>query len=81
MSYLMEHETMDGPDFAYYCEHGTLPPKPEEKAAAVPPAVEDDAAPAEEETEPLPDAGPEDDEFTGEPATTNPTGNNTEQRI
>ena len=74
VSYLMEHETMDGPDFAYYCEHGTLPPKPEEKAAAVPPAVEDDAAPAEEETEPLPDAGPEDDEFTGEPADDEPDG-------
>ena len=74
VSYLMEHETMDGPDFAYYCEHGTLPPKPEEKAAAVPPAAENDAAPAEEETEPLPDAGPEDDEFTGEPADDEPDG-------
>ena len=24
--YLLEHETMDGEDFNYFCEHGELPP-------------------------------------------------------
>ena len=27
--YLLEHETMDGEDFHYYCEHRSLPPKPD----------------------------------------------------
>ena len=31
--YLLEHETMDGEDFNYFCDHGTLPPpKPEPQA-------------------------------------------------
>ena len=27
--YLLEHETMDGADFDYFCDHGELPPKQE----------------------------------------------------
>ena len=25
--YLLEHETMDGEEFNYFCDHGTMPPK------------------------------------------------------
>ena len=32
--YLLVHETMDGADFAYYCEHGQLPPAEEAPAPA-----------------------------------------------
>jgi len=31
--YLLEHETMDGEDFKYFCEHGGVMPPPEEKKA------------------------------------------------
>ncbi|MCD7769749.1 MAG: ATP-dependent zinc metalloprotease FtsH [Oscillospiraceae bacterium] len=37
--YLLEHESMDGADFDYFCDHGELPPKQE-------------AAPAPQEPEP-----------------------------
>ena len=30
--YLLEHETMDGEDFNYFCDHGELPPPKEEPA-------------------------------------------------
>ena len=30
--YLLKNETMDGEDFDYFCEHGTVPPKPEKPA-------------------------------------------------
>ena len=33
--YLLEHETMDGAEFDYFCEHGTLPPKEETSAEPV----------------------------------------------
>jgi cell division protease FtsH len=29
--YLLMNETMSGEDFHYYCEHGELPPKPEQE--------------------------------------------------
>ena len=32
--YLLEHETMDGEDFNYFCEHGELPPPKEKPAPA-----------------------------------------------
>ena len=31
--YLLEHETMDGDDFNYYCDHGVMPPPKERKGA------------------------------------------------
>ncbi len=31
--YLLEHETMDGEDFNYFCDHGVLPPPKEQPAA------------------------------------------------
>ena len=31
--YLLEHETMDGEDFNYFCDHGVLPPPKPEPAA------------------------------------------------
>ncbi|MBQ7736850.1 MAG: AAA family ATPase, partial [Oscillospiraceae bacterium] len=53
--YLLIHETMDGPDFAYFCEHKELPPAaPEAKPAE--PAAEPAEAPAETDSpeEPAP---------------------------
>ena len=52
--YLLEHESMDGADFDYFCDHGCLPPKQEEAPAPQPepPAPAQEApkadAPAEE---------------------------------
>ena len=48
VAYLLANETMDGADFAYYCEHGELPPKPE-KAEEQPetPAAENREEPGE----------------------------------
>ena len=34
--YLLKNETMDGEDFDYFCEHGTVPPKPEQPAGEEP---------------------------------------------
>ena len=34
--YLLEHESMDGADFNYFCDHGEFPPKPEEVPAPEP---------------------------------------------
>ena len=31
--YLLEHESMDGADFDYFCDHGVMPPKEETKPA------------------------------------------------
>ena len=65
VQYLMEHETMDGPDFAYYCEHGQLPPakEKEEIPAAEPEAPAAEEAPAEEQPgEEAPDEAPTDEE-------------------
>ncbi|MCD7749400.1 MAG: ATP-dependent zinc metalloprotease FtsH [Oscillospiraceae bacterium] len=44
--YLLVHESMDGADFDYFCDHGELPPKQE-------------TAPASQEPEPEPQAVPE----------------------
>ncbi|MCC8356624.1 MAG: ATP-dependent zinc metalloprotease FtsH [Oscillospiraceae bacterium] len=44
--YLLVHESMDGADFDYFCDHGELPPKQE-------------AAPASQEPEPEPQDVPE----------------------
>jgi cell division protease FtsH len=35
--YLLEHETMDGYDFNYYCDHGELPPKREPRDRSIEP--------------------------------------------
>jgi cell division protease FtsH len=43
--YLLEHESMDGADFDYFCDHGELPPKKEEPAQPQQPEVT--AAPAD----------------------------------
>ena len=32
--YLLAHESMDGEDFSYYCEHGQMPPKEEKSEPA-----------------------------------------------
>jgi cell division protease FtsH len=37
--YLLEHESMDGADFDYFCDHGELPPKKEEPAQPQPEAT------------------------------------------
>ena len=71
--YLLEHETMDGEDFNYFCDHGELPPPKEEPAAKdssiEPPArkitmfIDDDpsAPPTQEQRGELPpDASAED---------------------
>ena len=42
--YLLAHESMDGADFDYFCDHGELPPKTEAQ-----PAAEQTAAPAAED--------------------------------
>ncbi len=66
--YLLEHESMDGADFDYFCDHGELPPK---KPAAVPPKAEEQPAakaPAEEVSaaEPEQRSAPQDpDEYKG----------------
>ena len=75
--YLLEHETMDGADFNYFCEHGELPPKEENTPAdnsIEPPAkkismfIDDDpAAPPTpeqrgEETAKPPETPPESDD-------------------
>ncbi|HIW16617.1 MAG TPA: ATP-dependent zinc metalloprotease FtsH [Firmicutes bacterium] len=39
--YLLKNETMDGEDFDYFCEHGTVPPKPEKPAEPEQPAGEE----------------------------------------
>ena len=39
--YLLKNETMDGEDFDYFCEHGTVPPKPEKPAEPERPAGEE----------------------------------------
>jgi cell division protease FtsH len=73
--YLLEHETMDGADFNYFCDHGELPPPKPEKtptdATIEPPArkismfIDDDpAAPPTpeqrgEEAPPTPETPPE----------------------
>ncbi|MCD7845409.1 MAG: ATP-dependent zinc metalloprotease FtsH, partial [Oscillospiraceae bacterium] len=44
--YLLVHESMDGADFDYFCDHGEMPPKQE-------------TAPASQEPEPEPQAMPE----------------------
>ena len=36
--YLLQHESMDGADFDYFCDHGELPPKKEPPKAAQPTA-------------------------------------------
>ena len=71
--YLLEHETMDGEDFNYFCDHGELPPPKEEPAAKdssiEPPArkitmfIDDDpsAPPTPEQRGELPPDAPADD--------------------
>ena len=70
--YLLEHETMDGEDFNYFCDHGELPPPkpepaPEQKDATIePPArkitmfIDDDPSapptPAQRGDDPAPEA-------------------------
>ena len=45
--YLLEHESMDGADFDYFCEHGHLPPKTEQA-----PAPKAEEKPSQPETAP-----------------------------
>ena len=40
--YLLEHETMDGEDFKYFCENGGTPPPKKAKAVPEEPSPEDD---------------------------------------
>ena len=63
--YLLEHESMDGADFDYFCEHGELPPKQEGSAPESPKASDaaqeaEDAAPEfiKEEPETFPPQEP-----------------------
>ena len=56
--YLLQHESMDGADFNYYCDHKTFPPKPEEIPASAPETIE---APTEE-----PESDPEESAETEE---------------
>ncbi len=77
--YLLEHETMDGEDFNYFCEHGELPPpKPESvprDRSIEPPArkitmfIDDDpsAPPTPEQRGEEPDAPPETEPPTSDP--------------
>jgi cell division protease FtsH len=59
--YLLEHESMEGADFDYFCDHGELPPKAE-------PAAETTAEPAPEgefvKEQPQQETAPEDTENT-----------------
>ncbi len=68
--YLLEHETMDGEDFNYFCDHGELPPpKPEPDDTIEPPArkiamfIDDDpsAPPTPEQRGEVPEDGPDDE--------------------
>ena len=56
--YLLQHESMDGADFNYYCDHKTFPPKPDEIPAPAPETIE---APTEE-----PESDPEESAETEE---------------
>ena len=42
--YLLENESMEGADFDYFCDHGTLPPKEEAKPASGTDFVKESAA-------------------------------------
>ena len=42
--YLLEHESMDGDDFDYFCDHGELPPKSETAPAEDLPTTEEPSA-------------------------------------
>jgi cell division protease FtsH len=59
--YLLEHESMEGADFDYFCDHGELPPKAE-------PAAETTAEPVPEgefvKEQPQQETAPEDTENT-----------------
>ncbi len=56
--YLLVNETMDGEDFAYFCDHKCLPPLPE-KSETVRRAEEKMLADARAEEEKSPDAAPD----------------------
>ena len=61
--YLLAHETMEGDDFAYFCDHGCLPEKkPTVIAPAEPAPAEPAPAPAQEE---IPAAEPEEEAPAG----------------
>ncbi len=57
--YLLEHESMDGADFDYFCDHGCLPPKQEQAPAPQqePPAPAQEAPKAETLVEEAPATG------------------------
>ena len=48
--YLLVHESMDGADFDYFCDHGELPPKKEEPEPEPVSASREEPLPAGEET-------------------------------
>ena len=50
--YLLVHESMEGEDFDYFCDHGELPPKPEEAAPAEEALPETDFVKEEPQTDP-----------------------------
>ncbi|MCD8088350.1 MAG: ATP-dependent zinc metalloprotease FtsH [Oscillospiraceae bacterium] len=64
--YLLVHESMDGADFDYFCDHGELPPKQETDPAPQEPETEPQAVPEsagqeahQETTDQEPEARPE----------------------
>ena len=62
--YLLEHETMDGEDFNYFCDHGVLPP-PKPEPAAQDATIEPPARKISMVTEDAPQTLPQETDPTG----------------
>ncbi len=72
--YLLVHESLDGADFDYFCEHGCLPPKTPQAVSPKEPEQPQPAAPAQPESAPAAPQGPGGETPAPEPGPAGPDG-------